>query len=209
MTALVLNSSELSSSRIFTVAVLLASSANIYGNAREGILDEAVPPAPANDYGVTKATSELVAALYGKRLPLIVTRPFNYTGRGQSDDFLIPKIVSHIRRRASEIELGNLDVSRDFSDVRGVVGAYLRLLEAPAAVGGTFNICSGHATSLGDVIELVQQISGHAIAVRVNPEFVRADEVKMLCGSPARVEQAIGPLAMPSFKETLRWMVED
>ena len=189
-------------------AILLASSANVYGNARAGTLDETVPPAPANDYGVTKAAAELIAAIYSKRLPLIVVRPFNYTGRGQSEQFLIPKIVSHARRRMEEIELGNLDVARDFSDVRGVVDAYARLLEAPQAIGGTFNICSGRATSLSEVIELVSRISGHELTARVNPSFVRADEVKTLCGSAAKVEGVIGPLAMLPLEETLRWMIE-
>jgi nucleoside-diphosphate-sugar epimerase len=189
-------------------AVLLASSANIYGNAREGMLDERVPPAPANDYGVTKATGELVTSLYRDRLPLIVVRPFNYTGRGQSEQFVIPKIVSHVRRREPEIELGNLHVARDFSDVRGVADAYARLLETPAAIGGLFNICSGHAVSLHEILGLAQQISGHALRVRVNPAFVRAGEVKSLCGSAARLKSVIGPLAMPPLDQTLRWMLE-
>ena len=189
--------------------VLLASSANVYGSARQGVLDENVPPAPANDYGVTKAAAELLAAVYADRLPLIVTRPFNYTGRGQSEDFLIPKIVAHVRRGATEIELGNLDVARDFSDVRGVVDAYARLLEVPAAIGRTFNVCSGRATSLGEVIELASRISGRKLHVRVNPAFVRADEIKSLRGSAARLESVIGPLGMPPLEETLRWMLGD
>jgi nucleoside-diphosphate-sugar epimerase len=190
-------------------AVLVASSANIYGNAREGVLDERAPVAPANDYGLTKAAAELVASLYRERLSIIVVRPFNYTGRGQAPNFLVPKIVAHVRSGASLIELGNLDVARDFSDVRGVVDAYARLLDSPAAVGGTFNVCSGRATSLGEVIDLVRRISGRKLQVRVNPAFVRADEVKSLCGSAARIEAVIGPLVMRPFEETLRWMLEE
>lgn len=190
-------------------SVLLASSANVYGNAREGVLDEDTPAAPVNDYGITKAAGELVASAYRDRLPIIVARPFNYTGRGQSPDFLIPKIVSHVLEGAEEIELGNLDVERDFSDVRGVVDAYARLLEAKGAVGGTFNICSGRAVSLRKVIDLVRAISGRNLDVRVNPAFVRPDEVKRLWGSPAKLEQTIGPLAMPPLEETLHWMLED
>jgi nucleoside-diphosphate-sugar epimerase len=190
-------------------SVLLASSANVYGNAREGVLDEDTPAAPVNDYGITKAAGELVASAYRDRLPIIVARPFNYTGRGQSPDFLIPKIVSHVLEGAEEIELGNLDVERDFSDVRGVADAYARLLEAKGAVGGTFNICSGRAVSLRMVIDLVRAISGRDFAVRVNPAFVRPDEVKRLWGSPAKLEQTIGPLAMPPLEETLHWMLED
>jgi nucleoside-diphosphate-sugar epimerase len=190
-------------------AVLLASSANVYGNAAEGMLDEAVPAAPANDYAVTKIAGEYVASLYARRLPVIVARPFNYTGRGQSKDFLVPKIVAHARDRKAEIELGNLDISRDFSDVRGVVDAYARLIEQPRAIGGTYNICSGRAHSLREIVDLVQAISGHSIEVRVNPAFVRSDEVRTLWGSPERLRQAIGPVRMPPFEETLRWMLED
>jgi nucleoside-diphosphate-sugar epimerase len=190
-------------------SVLLASSANVYGNAREGVLDEDTPAAPVNDYGITKAAGELVASAYRDRLPIIVARPFNYTGRGQSPDFLIPKIVSHVLEGAEEIELGNLDVERDFSDVRGVADAYARLLEAKGAVGSTFNICSGRAVSLRKVIDLVRAISGRNLDVRVNPAFVRPDEVKRLWGSPAKLEQTIGPLAMPPLEETLHWMLED
>ena len=190
-------------------AILLASSANIYGNAREGMIDEDVPAAPVNDYGITKAAGEVVAAAYRDRLPIILARPFNYTGRGQSPEFLIPKIVSRIRDGADEIELGNVDVERDFSDVRGVVDAYARLLDCGAAIGGTFNICSGRAVSLSAIVDLVRAISGRDLAVRVNPDFVRANEVKRLWGCPASLERAVGPLNMPPLEETLRWMLEE
>ena len=190
-------------------AVLLASSANVYGNARGGMLDETVPPAPVNDYGVSKAAAELVAATYRERLPLIVVRPFNYTGRGQSPKFLIPKIVAHLREGAREIELGNLDVARDFSDVRGVVEAYSRLLETPDAIGGTFNICSGRATTLREVLDSAQRISGRELSVKVNPDLVRRNEVQRLWGSAARLERAIGPLSMPPLEDTLEWMLDE
>lgn len=189
-------------------SILLASSANIYGNAREGLIDETAAPAPANDYGVTKLAAEYVAKLFSDRLPLIVVRPFNYTGRGQSAEFLIPKIVSHVVQRSMEIELGNLDVARDFSDVRGVVRAYARLLDEPEALGGTFNVSSGKATSLGEILDLVGRLSGHDMKVRVNPAFVRANEVKTLLGSAERLERVVGSLGMPPIEETLRWMLE-
>ena len=189
-------------------SVVVASSANIYGNAREGQLDEDVPAAPANDYGVSKVASEYVASLYASRLPIIVTRPFNYTGRGQSDSFLIPKIVSHVRRNADVIELGNVDVARDFSDVRAVADAYVRLLTASGAIGETFNICSGRPVTLQQVIDLTAEVSGHRMDVQVNPAFVRANEVRTLSGSAAKLERVIGPLKDIPLEETLRWMIE-
>lgn len=188
---------------------LIASSANVYGNAAEGMIGEYQPPAPMNDYAVTKVASEYVASIYSKRLPLIVVRPFNYTGRGQATEFLVPKIVEHARRRLPQIELGNLDVSRDFSDVRAVTDAYVRLLHEPKAIGGTFNVCSGKALSLREIVRLVQDISGHRMEVCVNPDLVRPDEVRILWGSPERIEQVIGSLGIPPFEDTLKWMFQD
>lgn len=189
-------------------AVLLASSANVYGNSVGGVLDENTPPAPANDYAVSKLAMEYAARLYVGRLPLIMARPFNYTGVGQAESFLIPKIVNHVRRRAPLIELGNLDVARDFSDVRNVVQLYRRLLEAPAAVGQTLNVCSGQAWSLNDVLAMVREISGHDFEVRVNPAFVRQNEVKTLLGSRARLDAVVGEVPEIALRDTLRWMLE-
>ena len=188
--------------------VLLASSANVYGNATEGVLDESAPFAPAKDYAVSKAAMEFLARLYQDRLPLIVSRPFNYTGVGQAEQFLIPKIVSHTRRRATVIELGNLDIARDFCDVRQVVHAYRRLLETPAAVGQTVNICSGSAYTLEYVLEQAAAISGHRMEVRVNPAFVRSGDVKNLFGSRAKLDSLIGDMSRIELKDTLRWMIE-
>lgn len=189
-------------------AVLLASSANVYGNRHEGMLDETIKPEPANDYGITKLTCELLAQLYADRLPLIIVRPFNYTGRGQAGHFIIPKIVAHAKARQSVIELGNIDVARDFSDVRAVADSYARLLETQKSIGGLFNICSGEAHSLADVIKLVEQLSGHHMSVSVNQTFIRTSEVKTLCGSRKRLESVIGQVCMPSLEETLRWMLD-
>lgn len=188
-------------------SVLLASSANIYGNGRDGLLDEETPPAPANDYGVSKLAMEYVASIFSPRLPIIIVRPFNYTGVGQGNQFIISKIVEHARERAPVIELGNLDVARDFSDVRAVVDAYARLMVAPDAIGQTVNVCSGRAVSLREVISMVSHLSGHHIEVRVNPNFVRSNEVKSLRGSRDKIERMIGPLKLVPLEETLRWML--
>ncbi|HEX5341211.1 MAG TPA: GDP-mannose 4,6-dehydratase [Duganella sp.] len=187
-------------------AVLLASSANIYGNTDVGVIHEDVPAAPANDYAVSKLSMEYMARLWQDKLPLIVVRPFNYTGVGQHDNFLLPKIVSHFRRKAADIELGNLHVWRDFSDVRMVAASYRKLLAAPAAIGGVFNICSGHAYSLGEALDMMADIAGYKINVHVNPAFVRANEVVRLVGDNRRLVGAIGPLDIVRLADTLRWM---
>jgi GDP-6-deoxy-D-talose 4-dehydrogenase len=187
--------------------VLLASSANVYGNSTAGILHESTPFAPANDYGVSKVAMEYVASLYSDRLPIIITRPFNYTGIGQDESFLLPKIVNHVRRKAPLIELGNLDVARDFSDVRTIVEYYRRLLECPSARGGTFNVCSGQVHTLRQILDMIRALSGHDFEVRVNSSFVRANEVKTLCGSREKLLSAVGALQEIPLMETLRWML--
>ncbi len=122
--------------------ILLASSANVYGNPSVEVIDETLCPAPVNHYAMSKLAMEHMARTYQDRLPILMTRPFNYTGPGQDQHFLLPKIVGCYRRRQPVIELGNLDVIRDFSDVRFVVEAYRRLLDSDVA-GETVNICSG------------------------------------------------------------------
>lgn len=189
-------------------SVVVASSANVYGNSREGELGEKLPLMPVNDYGVSKVAAESVAAIYSSRLPMIVVRPFNYTGVGQSPDFVIPKIVANARERATEIELGNIDVARDFSDVRTVVEAYVRLIVEPKAIGGTFNICSGEATSLREILQLVSRLTGHQFNVSRNEKLVRTNEVQRLCGSAERLMSVVGPLDRIPIEQTLRWMLD-
>ncbi|WP_367599037.1 GDP-mannose 4,6-dehydratase [Pseudomonas fulva] len=186
--------------------VLIASSANVYGNVSEGMLDEHTPPAPANDYAVSKLAMEYMAKLWCDRLPIVITRPFNYTGVGQAENFLLPKIVSHFQRKAPAIELGNLDVWRDFSDVRAVVRAYRGLIEA-RAVGQTVNVSSGITHSLREVIAKCSAITGHTLDVQVNPAFVRANEVKTLCGDNARLRALVPGWHTPDLDETLGWML--
>jgi len=194
--------------RVQPSAVLLASSANVYGNQRAGVLAEDMLPQPVNDYGISKLAMEHVARLFMDRLPIIIVRPFNYTGVGQSTDFIIPKIVDHARKRAAMIELGNLDVERDFSDVRTIVECYLRLVDTPGAIGRTFNVCSGRGYTLRTVIELVQKLADHRMAIQTNPSFVRAREVTTLYGDNSQLVSTIGELGMPPLEATLRWMIE-
>ena len=186
-------------------AVLLASSANIYGNAAVELIDESVAPFPANDYAVSKLAMEYMARLWMDRLPIVMTRPFNYTGVGQAPQFLLPKIVGHFQRRERVVELGNIDVERDFSDVRMVARAYAALL-AKAPAGEVFNICSGEAYSLKEVLAMMAEIAGYEIEVRVNPAFVRANEVKRLQGDAGKLRRVIGDAGVIPLRDTLRWM---
>jgi nucleoside-diphosphate-sugar epimerase len=186
---------------------ILASSANVYGNSNLEVLEETVAANPANDYAVSKLAMEYLAKTYMTRLGIVITRPFNYTGVGQEPRYLIPKIVSHFKTRAPHIELGNTDVARDFSDVRDVARAYCALAEAQP-LGETFNLCSGEATALETCIRMAAEITGHDMEVRVNPDFVRANEVKTLRGSNEKLDNATGRQRRHSIRDTLEWMLQ-
>ena len=187
-------------------SVLIASSANVYGNSAEGKLTEATAICPANDYAVSKVAMEMMANLWMDRLPIVIARPFNYTGVGQSTNFLIPKIVDHFRRKAPQIELGNLQVWRDFSDVRDVVGAYRCLVEQEVS-SIVVNVGSQALYSLQDVLDQCVNLTGHQMEVRVNPAFVRANEVKTLCADTSRLESLLGKRALVPLEQTLQWML--
>lgn len=167
--------------------VLLASSANVYGNCEASPISESQPPAPVNHYAMSKLAMEHMSRTYADRLPMVITRPFNYTGPGQAVNFVIPKLVDHFARRAPSILLGNLHVEREFNDVQMVCSAYLQLL-LHGEPGETYNVCTGQPYTLQFVIDSLARITGHKMQVAVNPAFVRANEVHRLCGDPLKVQ---------------------
>lgn len=198
----------LAESRHKPESVLIASSANVYGNVTPGQLNESCAANPVNDYAVSKLAMEYMAKLFENRLPLIIVRPFNYTGVGQGTNFLIPKIVSHFRERKAVIELGNIDVWRDFSDVRFVTQSYAALLES-AKFGITVNVASGTMHSLREIISYCEKITGHNIRIEVNPQFVRENEIKELCGDISLLRNITGEkIKTIPLRETLKWMLE-
>jgi len=187
--------------------VLLASSANVYGNTNTELISEAICPQPINHYAMSKLAMEHMAKIYLPSLPLIFTRPFNYTGIGHDTRFVIPKIIEHIKNNVSFIELGNLDVYREYNDVRMVCDAYLQLLEK-GVVGEIYNICSGRAYSLREVLATTEKISGRVMELKVNNAFVRLNEVHTLAGDPKKLTSTIGKLLPYDLHDTLSWMLE-
>lgn len=186
--------------------VVLASSSTVYG-MRSGVLDESLCPSPMNHYGCSKLSMECMAKTYAERLPVITTRPFNYTGIGQPEKFLIPKIVSHFIQKKNEIELGNIDVERDFSDVRWVARAYAALLDDGVS-GDCYNLCSGTAVSISGIIKMLEAITGHKIDIRINQKYVRKNDIRYQCGDATKISTIIGDDShQPKIEETLSWMV--
>lgn len=191
--------------------VLLASSANVYGNCTVSPISETQAPAPVNHYATSKLAMESMARNYMGQLPIVLTRPFNYVGPGQAPQFLIPKLVDHFYRRVDRVELGNLHVAREFNDVRNVCEAYLALIEHGDS-GAIYNICSGQAFTLKQVIDTLSELTQHKIEVTVNPAFVRPNEIHLLCGDPTKLHTLIDAngiaLSSISLKQTLSFMLD-
>ena len=187
--------------------ILMASSANVYGNCAESPIAETQSPAPVNHYAASKLVMEHMARTRLDVLPVFFTRPFNYPGVGQSPDFLIPKLVQHFAARSAAVELGNMDVEREFNDVRFVCDAYLRLLQR-AAPGETYNLCTGRTYSLREVLVMLTDLTGHPVEARVNPAFVRPHEISRLCGDSTKLLNCIGNVDRFGLRDTLDWMLQ-
>ncbi|MEM7363058.1 MAG: NAD-dependent epimerase/dehydratase family protein [Pseudomonadota bacterium] len=189
--------------------VIVASSANVYGNNPEPNLTEQTPRRPVNHYGASKVAMEaLIEGNWMHRLPIVITRPFNYTGTGQKAHFLVPKLVQHFRARSASIDLGNLDVVRDFSDVRVIAQQYLRLFECDSS-GEPVNLCSGIGYSLATIMDMLEDLSGHSMDIHTDQTLIRHDEISSLIGSTERLEQIIGDDLSTDIRELLKWMLTE
>jgi len=186
--------------------ILLASSANVYGNCEQSPITEEQSPAPVNHYAMSKLAMEYMARTYLDRLPLFFARPFNYIGPGQRESFVAPKLVAHFVQRAESVDLGNLEVEREFNDVRFVCEAYLQLLDK-AVPGEVYNICSGKPIALKSVFDLLSQITGHHMQIKLNPAFVRNNEIHRLYGNPEKLYRLVGDISLPALQDTLHWML--
>jgi GDP-6-deoxy-D-talose 4-dehydrogenase len=187
------------------IKVIVASSANIYGNADAGLITELTPPAPVNHYACSKLSMEYIARNFMSEFNLNIVRPFNYTGVGQAKHFLVPKIVSYFSSKKPVIELGNTNIARDFSSIHYVVEAYRRLLESDCR-GLTLNICSGRSIALSEIISTLNEMAGYRIEVNVNPSFVRKNEVVSICGSNSQLHSIVGAIPIAPFEDTLSEM---
>jgi nucleoside-diphosphate-sugar epimerase len=187
--------------------IIIASSANVYGNTDTETIGETSQPEPVNHYACSKMAMEKIVSNYFEQLNILIARPFNYTGVGQSKHFLLPKIIDHFQRKANSIELGNLDVSRDYSSVHFIVEAYIKLLQS-SHKSEIVNLCSGKSTSLTEIVDIIQDIAGYKISVEVNSELVRKSEIKKITGNNTKLFDLIGPIAIARVTDILVSMYE-
>jgi len=125
----------------------------------------------------------------------VVARPFPHIGPGQDERFAIASFASQIAAiehgAPPILRVGNLDARRDISDVRSVVDAYLALL-ASTSLAGPYNVCTGRALRIGDVLATLLGLAEREIEVVPDPERLRPADIPLLLGSPARIERDLG-----------------
>jgi GDP-4-dehydro-6-deoxy-D-mannose reductase len=188
--------------------VLLAGSGEVYGSPDELPVSEDAPLRPQSPYAVSKAAADLLGALYADAwgVHVVRVRAFNHAGPGQSDDYVVGTITRQIAaaEAAGEHELvlftGNADSGRDFTDVRDVVAAYVLAIEAPA---GAYNVASGRAATVRELVELARTQTEIEIRHEVDPARVRAHDTREIRGSAARLREATGWQPQITLAQTL------
>ena len=179
--------------------VLLISSSEVYGSvgSEEYLINEDQPFAPVSPYAASKASAEMVAlqSWLGRGLDVVRARAFNHTGPGQQAGFVVPDLASQValaaRGQLSRIATGNLEVSRDITDVRDVVRAY-RLLLLHGEAGAAYNVCRGEAVLISDLLRTLMKLAGTDVPVWVDPARARPADVPVQVGDRSRIKAITG-----------------
>lgn len=190
--------------------VIVVTSAEVYGSVQpdELPISEDAPLRPANPYAASKAAADAVAvgAHLGRGLDVIRMRSFNHFGPGQNTNFVSAGFAQRVaiaaREKRSTIEVGALDVRRDFCDVRDVVRAYRLAAEAGEA-GAVYNVCTGVDRSIREIGEAFIARSGADISFVASPELQRPVDTPVVRGSAARLAAKTGWQPEISFEASI------
>ncbi len=180
--------------------LLFASSSNVYRDVStpgQG-LSETDAVRPVSPYAFTKISGEMLCALYAEveGLDVVISRAFPHTGPGQSPDFVCSDWARQIARiergeQRPVIRVGNLEVSRDFCDVRDVVKAYIRLLELGES-NQIYNVATGTAVRLGGILDRLLSLTPLEVDVQVDPGKLRPSDISRLCGDFSKLNRITG-----------------
>jgi GDP-4-dehydro-6-deoxy-D-mannose reductase len=193
--------------------LIFISSAEVYGGSfKAGVaLDETAALAPMNLYAATKAAAELaLGAMAGNGLRLLRLRPFNHTGPGQAEAFVVPAFAGQIARIEAGlappvIAVGALRPARDFLDVRDVCAAYAACVQRAGMLpdNAVLNIASGRAVMIGDILQMLLDQARVKIAVEEDPARLRAVEIERAVGDAGLAERLLGWRPRIALEETL------
>ena len=203
--------------RGFCGTFLYVSSGDVYGQVEETHLPirEELVPRPRNPYAVSKVSAELLCQQWSYSEPwrIIVARPFNHIGPGQGEAFVIPSMARQLIRvrqglQPAQLEVGDVDVTRDFLDVRDVLKAYLALLEH-GRNGEVYNVCSGVERRVRDLIEQMAGLVGVEVELVQDASRLRLSEQRRVVGCSQKLQKETGWKPGVSITETLQSVLSD
>lgn len=198
--------------------VLSIGSSEEYGNVlpKHLPLKEDMQLQPVSPYAVARVSQEMLSKVFvdSYHLDIILTRSFNHIGPWQDERFVVPSFIRRILNirdaglSKGTIETGDTTIIRDFVDVRDVVNAYYMLL-TEGTPGEIYNICSGTEIALSDIIAQIADIVGVKVSTKVNPEYVRPNDNRVVVGSHEKITTELGWQPVIKWEQTLRDMVEE
>ena len=191
--------------------VLVPSSALVYASANEALTEDH-PLLPSNPYGLSKLAQEMLAVKSNDVLAVTIARPFNHVGPRQDPHFVASGFARRIAdiergRWAPEISVGNLDARRDLTDVRDTVRAYQLILER-GQPGRPYNVCSGHAITIRDLLDRLIARARVPVEVKIDPARYRPNDTPLLLGNPGRLHDELGWTAEIPIERTLDDLLE-
>jgi nucleoside-diphosphate-sugar epimerase len=198
---------------------LFVSTADAYGASfrQSAAVDETIALSPLNPYAASKAAADLaIGALAAEGLRAIRLRPFNHTGPGQSEAFVVPAFARQIARIAAGLQdpvvrVGDIETSRDFLDVRDVCAAYISCLDMCESIppGAIFNLSSGKARRIADILQALIEEAGIKAEVASEPGRKRLTDIPFACGDSGKIAGATGWKPQIPWAHTLRDVLRD
>lgn len=167
--------------------LILISTAGVYGNQNVRFLHEDLSFNPVNHYSFSKMIVEYLSRQYTDWLDIQIVRPFNIIGVGQMPTFLIPKLVDCFRERVPVLKMGNMDAIRDYVSVDFCTEVLIDLMESESIICPAINICSGKGYSCREIVEILEEMTGHYPQIQTSPELVRTNEIWRLVGDTSRL----------------------
>ncbi len=198
------------------IRTLIVSSAEVYGRQPTASmpLAETTPVQPENPYAASKVAAETYAEVWSRiyGLDVVIARPFNHIGPGQDARFVVPSFARQLAEIAAGgppvLAVGNLAAERDFLDVRDVAAAYVALL-ANGRSGSVYNVCSGRAVAIQEVLRQLITIAHVPVEVRDDPERLRPSDIPVLCGDSTKLRAETGWAPQHTLAASLRDIYAD
>ena len=188
--------------------VILASTAGVYGNQNVDKYREDLSYNPANHYSYSKMITEYISKQYKEDLDIVTIRPFNIIGVGQSEKFLVPKLVEHFADKKEKLSVGNISSFRDYVDVEYCAEVIMELISRKKLDFDILNICSGIPTNGEMIIQLLQEITDFKPEIEISSDFVRKNEVWRMIGDTTRLWEFMNGKKSQSVKDILVKMLD-